>query len=117
MNQLDFQVRIQFDDKEDCEQEVNCFSTLEEAQTVYVDRLRTEDQPCIMELIQVYTQHRIEEGGVIEDAEPLSEQMLNLDAPIFCQDCKQEVEAITRTRRDGVQQCSECVLAEEGPQA
>ena len=39
------------------------------------------------------------------------------DAPIFCQDCKQEVEAITRTRRDGVQQCSECVLAEEGPQA
>lgn len=41
----------------------------------------------------------------------------DLDAPIFCQDCKREVEAITRTRRDGVQQCSECVLGEEGPQA
>ena len=39
------------------------------------------------------------------------------DAPIFCQDCKREVEEITRTRRDGVQQCSECVLGEEGPQA
>ena len=57
----------------------------------------------------------------LEEAEDsLSAQMRNLDAPIFCQDCqdcKQEVEEIRRTRRDGVQQCSECVLAEEGPQA
>ena len=77
MMALDFQVRIQFDDKEDCEQEVNCFSTFEEAQTVYNDRLRTEDQPCIIELIQVYTQHRIEEGGFIDEHESLSGQMKN----------------------------------------
>ena len=55
----------------------------------------------------------------LEEAEDsLSEQMRNLDdAPTFCQDCKREVDEITRTRRDGVQQCRECVLAEEGPQA
>ncbi len=54
----------------------------------------------------------------LEEAEDsLSAQMRNLDAPIFCQDCKQEVDEIRRTRADGVQQCSECVLAEEGPQA
>ena len=54
----------------------------------------------------------------LEEAEDsLSAQMRNLDAPIFCQDCKQEVDEIRRTRADGVQQCRECVLAEEGPQA
>lgn len=54
----------------------------------------------------------------LEEAEDsLSEQMRNLDAPIFCQDCKQEVEEIRRTRRDGVQQCVDCTKGEEGPQA
>lgn len=114
MQGLDFQVRIQFDDGEE---EVNCFSTFEEAEAVYYDRLKTEDEPCDIELVSVICQHRIEKGGVVEEG-TLSEQMRNLDdAPIFCQDCKREVEAITRTRRDGVQQCAECVLGEEGPQA
>jgi hypothetical protein len=117
MQGLDFQVRLKFDDKEDCEEEVNCFSTYEEAEAVYHDRLKTEDEPCEIELVQVHVQHRIEKGGMIDEHESLSAQMRNLDAPIFCQDCKQEVEEIRRTRRDGVQQCSECVLAEEGPQA
>ena len=54
----------------------------------------------------------------LEEAEDsLSAQMRNLDAPIFCQDCKQEVDEIRRTRADGVQQCRECVLTEEGPQS
>ncbi len=112
--QLEFQMRITFDDgTEEC----NCFSTFAEAETAYNDRLASEDCPGEMELIQVFAQDRIEAGGFIEDGEALSAQMRNLDAPIFCQDCKREVEAITRTRRDGVQQCSECVLGEEGPQA
>lgn len=73
MNQLDFQVRIEFDNGEE---EVNCFSTFEEADTVYTDRLKTEDQPCVIELISVLCQHRIEAGGWVE-VDVLSEQMKN----------------------------------------
>ena len=55
--QPDYQVRIKFDDGEE---EVNCFSNFEEADTVYTDRLTSETRPCVMELLEVHTQHRIE---------------------------------------------------------
>lgn len=77
MQGLDFQVRLKFDDKDDCEEEVNCFSTYEEAEAVYHDRLKTEDEPCEIELVQVHVQHRIEKGGMIDEHESLSEQMRN----------------------------------------
>ena len=53
----DYQVRIQFDDGEE---EVNSFCDFDEADTVYTDRLTSETRPCVMELLEVHTQHRIE---------------------------------------------------------
>lgn len=55
--------------------------------------------------------------GEVHDLEDADPEPPDTDAPTFCQDCKQEVDEIRRTRRDGVQQCSACVLGEEGPQA
>lgn len=36
--------------------------------------------------------------------------------PIICDDCKKEVDEIHRTRTDGVRQCYDCYIGEEGPQ-
>lgn len=104
MQGLDYQVRIAF---EDGEEEVNCFSSFEEADTAYTDRLRTEVEPCTIELVEVHVQHRIPPGGYRE---------LDCAEPIICDGCRQEVEEIIRTNSQGIKQCSDCYLAEEGPQ-
>lgn len=97
MQSLEYQVRIAFDDgTEEC----NCFATLNEARTVYHDRLSSEKSGGEIELLQVYAQHRIEEHY----------------EPVICGDCKLEVEEIVRKNSKGVTQCSACYLAEEGPQ-
>lgn len=54
---------------------------------------------------------------VIErDGEDIQRIDLLDDEQIFCDDCKNIVEEIYRTRKDGVQQCFECYQGEEGPQ-
>lgn len=55
--QPDYQVRIQFDDGEE---DVQSFFNFDEADAVYTDRLTSETRPCVMELLEVHTQHRIE---------------------------------------------------------
>lgn len=38
------------------------------------------------------------------------------DASTICDECRKEVDEIQRTRRDGVKQCYDCYIGEEGPQ-
>ena len=57
-----------------------------------------------------------EEIGGPEGAEYIALMTAISDEAIICDDCKKEADEIHRTRTDGVKQCYDCYIGEEGPQ-